>query len=251
MKKVGISAISLFLAVTTEAPVRESSRGKALSQETKENIMTRNLTIVAALFATTSMLALTAQAAEITTRNGVEVVESGMYHTTSDNNEATEADVLRSNSNGVRHMWNDDNNKGVNAPHPLFIDMQTYRTVAVAPRVEVPAAGNPYATTVLFDFDQSTVTEESKAQLNTLISRLHSEGLTRVNIQGHTDSSGSNAYNQTLSHERSTAVVNYMAQQGISAEIGSVTWEGENNQAVRTADGVRLHENRRVEVQAL
>lgn len=216
--------------------------------------MTRKLTLFAALFATTSMLALTAQAAENVqmTTAGVRVIENGMQHTTSDNNEATEADVLRSNSNGVRHMWNDDNNKGENAPHPLFIDMQTYRTVAVAaaPRVEVPA-GNPYATTVLFDFDQSTVTEGSKAQLNTLISRLHSEGLTRVNIQGHTDSSGSNAYNQTLSHERSIAVVDYMAQQGISAEIGAVTWEGENNQAVRTADGVRLHENRRVEVQAL
>ncbi|MEX1306315.1 MAG: OmpA family protein [Rhodovibrionaceae bacterium] len=220
--------------------------------------MIRKLTIAAALFATTSMLALTAQAAETAPRMttiGVEVVESGVYHTTSDNNEATEADVLRSNSNGVRHMWNDDNNKGENAPHPLFIDMQTYRTVAKqiaapAPRVEAPA-GNPYATTVLFDFDRSTLTGTGTAQLDTLISRLHSEGLTRVNVQGHTDSSGSNAYNQTLSHERATAVANYMIQKGIGAEVGTVTWDGETNQAVRTADGVRLHENRRVEVQAL
>ena len=67
-------------------------------------------------------------------------------------------------------------------------------------------------------------------------------------IEGHTDRAGSNAYNIDLSQRRAQSVAGYLQQQGIGSEIGTVDWEGETEPAVETADGVRLQENRRVEV---
>ena len=202
----------------------EIPRGAAVSLETKGNKMVTKLTVAAAFLAATPFLALSVQADGTNTTNGANVVQSGEYHTTSDKPGVTDFQLSgRSNYDGLRNMWSDPQKSGVNAPHPVFIDMPTYTTVAVQAPAAIPApSGNPYATTVLFDFDRSSLTTESMASLDTLIERLHSQGLTKVNVQGHTDSSGSNAYNQGLSQERATAVANYMTQKGIDEQLGSV-----------------------------
>ncbi|NBG96769.1 OmpA family protein [Pyruvatibacter mobilis] len=68
-----------------------------------------------------------------------------------------------------------------------------------------------------------------------------------VNVVGHTDTSGSVAYNQGLSQRRANAVANALASQGVT--VGNVGAVGESEPAVPTGDGVREPLNRRAVIE--
>jgi outer membrane protein OmpA-like peptidoglycan-associated protein len=68
----------------------------------------------------------------------------------------------------------------------------------------------------------------------------------RIAVTGHTDLSGSPAYNQALSERRAEAVLGELVWLGVPA---SVIGEGENDPLVPTAEGVREARNRRVEIE--
>jgi outer membrane protein OmpA-like peptidoglycan-associated protein len=63
-----------------------------------------------------------------------------------------------------------------------------------------------FSSAVLFGFDKSALTNDSKSSLNKLVTVLGSYPDTDIEIQGHTDSKGTSAYNQNLSVERAFAV---------------------------------------------
>jgi outer membrane protein OmpA-like peptidoglycan-associated protein len=73
-------------------------------------------------------------------------------------------------------------------------------------------------------------------------------GQTAVAIAGHTDTSGSAAYNMGLSIRRADAVKAYMAGKGIADSAMVTKGFGETNLLVQTADGVREPQNRRAEI---
>lgn len=218
--------------------------------------MTRQSTIAMAVFAATSVAALSAQADQ-TDRLKVtddRVTAASVEHTTSADPSVTDREIVKNRpmQESVPHRVSGQNIDDPNAPHPVFIDEKHYQvaetemTVAAAPE----AGGEPIATSVYFPFDKSHLTADAKARLNGFVEYLREEGLDRVAIEGHTDRAGSNAYNVGLSQERATTVASYLEQQGIRGEIGTVDWEGETEPAVETEDGVRLQENRRTEVVA-
>lgn len=71
---------------------------------------------------------------------------------------------------------------------------------------------------IFFDFDRADLKEESYLTLNYLLEILLANPLEVVEISGHTDSIGSEEYNQGLSERRAEAVVDYLVSKGIPEE---------------------------------
>ncbi len=104
-----------------------------------------------------------------------------------------------------------------------------------------------FSSAVLFGFDQSSLTSQSQGTLNQLITVLNKYPDTYVEVQGHTDSTGTVEYNQGLSVKRAANVADYLSANNIASV--RVTTRGFGSTAPKytneTADG-RM-QNRRVE----
>ncbi|MBS1951756.1 MAG: Outer membrane lipoprotein omp16 precursor [Cytophagales bacterium] len=70
---------------------------------------------------------------------------------------------------------------------------------------------------IYFDFDKTTLKEESFIELNKVVELLRQNPTVAIEIAGHTDGKGSEAYNLTLSQGRSQSVVDYLVSQGIES----------------------------------
>jgi outer membrane protein OmpA-like peptidoglycan-associated protein len=103
---------------------------------------------------------------------------------------------------------------------------------------------------VHFEFNKATLTSTDKEVLNTIATRLKQETSTaQLSVTGHTDSVGSDAYNQKLSEKRANAVVQYLIDSGVPrASFVSVSGAGESQPVAdnKTADGRAM--NRRTEI---
>ena len=97
-----------------------------------------------------------------------------------------------------------------------------------------------------FAFDSSALTDSDKAQLDGAVAELKRLNWTSGVIEGHTDSVGSDAYNQKLSERRAATVREYLIAQGIAESRMAPTGFGESQPVAdnKTAEG--RAENRRV-----
>ncbi len=71
---------------------------------------------------------------------------------------------------------------------------------------------------LFFDFDKDVVKKESEPSIQLLFMFLESHPKIKIEIAGHTDSKGNDAYNEDLSQRRSNTVRQLMIDQGIPAE---------------------------------
>jgi outer membrane protein OmpA-like peptidoglycan-associated protein len=71
---------------------------------------------------------------------------------------------------------------------------------------------------ILFSWDKATIEPQSYPLLDEVVQALRDNKSFRVRIEGHTDSSGTETHNQTLSEERARAVLDYLARHGIASE---------------------------------
>ncbi|ROM70225.1 hypothetical protein BK654_28230 [Pseudomonas brassicacearum] len=103
---------------------------------------------------------------------------------------------------------------------------------------------------VHFEFNKATLTPGDKEVLSTVATRLKQETSTaQLRVTGHTDSVGSDAYNQRLSEKRANSVVQYLVENGVPrASFVSVSGAGESQPVAdnKTADGRAM--NRRTEI---
>ncbi|UZE19238.1 OmpA family protein [Pseudomonas sp. B21-054] len=103
---------------------------------------------------------------------------------------------------------------------------------------------------VHFEFNKATLTPGDKEVLSTVATRLKQEASTaQLRVTGHTDSVGSDAYNQRLSEKRANSVVQYLVENGVPrASFVSVSGAGESQPVAdnKTADGRAM--NRRTEI---
>lgn len=99
---------------------------------------------------------------------------------------------------------------------------------------------------VTFAVGSAEITDAARARLDQLITELGEN--VRLVVEGHTDSSGDEGANQLLSDRRAQAVVDYLIDAGVPAELLTAIGYGEARPAVEndTADGRAA--NRRVEI---
>ena len=108
----------------------------------------------------------------------------------------------------------------------------------------------PILGTVFFDWDSVVVNESSAQTLAFIASNMGPCGWGGLNLTGHADLSGSDAYNEALSLRRAAAVAAALGSAGVSPGVIATTGKGESEPKVPTADGVREAQNRRVEITA-
>ncbi|PWV78901.1 OmpA family protein [Halomonas sp. A11-A] len=101
---------------------------------------------------------------------------------------------------------------------------------------------------VTFGFDSSELTMSARNALNDVASILTQYTDTRVNIAGHTDSTGNADYNQRLSERRAESVGNYLAQAGVSRNRLYMTGYGQTQPVASNATEEGRAQNRRVEI---
>ena len=108
-----------------------------------------------------------------------------------------------------------------------------------------------YAADAFFDFDKSVLKPEGKAKLDDLVSKIKGINLEVIIAVGHTDSVGSDAYNQKLSIRRSEAVKAYLVSKGIENNRVYTEGKGEKQPVAdnKTAEG--RAKNRRVEIEVV
>lgn len=101
---------------------------------------------------------------------------------------------------------------------------------------------------VFFDWDEFSLNPGANSILDAAAQEAKGRQLTTINLVGHTDTSGSRAYNQKLSMQRANAVRDALIQRGVDGSLLNVNYRGENELLVDTADGVREPANRRTEI---
>jgi OOP family OmpA-OmpF porin len=108
-----------------------------------------------------------------------------------------------------------------------------------------------FAADAFFDFDKATLKPEGKAKLDDLTDKVKGITLEVIIAVGHTDSVGSDAYNQKLSEKRAQAVKDYLTSKGTDASRVYVEGKGEKQPVAdnKSADG--RAKNRRVEIEVV
>ncbi len=121
--------------------------------------------------------------------------------------------------------------------------------------VEVEANGCPKVGETLmtlegvnFAFDSDELTAASKAKLDEAVATLNANSLVNVKVVGHTDSRGSESYNQSLSERRAAAVVDYLTSNGVSGSRLSSAGMGESQPVADNSTKEGRYQNRRVEL---
>ena len=99
-----------------------------------------------------------------------------------------------------------------------------------------------------FPFDKYILTPEAQAVVQQAADYAKSGATTSVVVVGHTDTSGSNAYNMRLSERRAKAVADALVGAGVAQTGLQVDWKGESDLAVATPDGVKEPLNRRATI---
>ena len=103
-----------------------------------------------------------------------------------------------------------------------------------------------------FRFDHADLSADAIAALDELIAKLKSDArVSRVSVVGHTDSVGSEAYNQKLSERRAASAKAHLVSRGIPAEQIDTRGEGELNPAFPNDSAENRQKNRRVDVEFL
>jgi OOP family OmpA-OmpF porin len=108
-----------------------------------------------------------------------------------------------------------------------------------------------YSADAFFDFDKAVLKPAGKASLDDLTSKLKDINLEVIIAVGHTDSIGTDAYNQKLSVRRAEAVKAYLQSKGVEANRIYTEGKGEKQPVAdnKTAEG--RAKNRRVEIEVV
>jgi len=100
---------------------------------------------------------------------------------------------------------------------------------------------------VLFAFDSAKLNAQAQEPLDKLASFLHAHTADRVQVNGYTDSTGSQAYNQRLSERRAQSVADAMTARGIDRSRMTIEGHGEADPVASNSTASGRQQNRRVE----
>ncbi|OEY71382.1 OmpA family protein [Salegentibacter salarius] len=101
---------------------------------------------------------------------------------------------------------------------------------------------------VYFDTEKYNINLKSQATLNKLADIFKEYPDSNILVEGHTDNTGSETYNLTLSKNRAQAVTNYLTSQGLSSGRFNTKWYGESQPKYDNSTAEGRAKNRRVEL---
>jgi len=131
------------------------------------------------------------------------------------------------------------------------MDKQAEEIKNTVPDAKVERVGEgivvEFSSNVLFAFDKSDLSADAKINLDKLVKVLNGYPDTNIELQGHTDSKGSEAYNQTLSEKRAASVSGYLSTQSITASRVTIKGFGETLPKYDNETEEGRAQNRRVE----
>jgi OOP family OmpA-OmpF porin len=119
------------------------------------------------------------------------------------------------------------------------------------PPPTVAASKVTFAADAFFDFDKSVLKPEGRAKLDDLVSKIRDVNLEVIIAVGHTDSVGTDAYNQRLSVRRAEAVKAYLVTKGIERNRVYTEGKGEKQPVADNRTAAGRAKNRRVEIEVV
>jgi OOP family OmpA-OmpF porin len=163
------------------------------------------------------------------------------------------------------HCWRDsywtpataapgcDGELKVAAPAPVVQPAPTPPPAPVAPVVKPAPVMQKvtYQADAFFDFDKAVLKPEAKAKLDDLAAKAKEINLEVVIAIGHTDSIGTDTYNQKLSERRAGAVKAYLVSQGVEPNRVYTEGKGEKNPVADNKSSSGRSQNRRVEIEVV
>jgi OOP family OmpA-OmpF porin len=141
------------------------------------------------------------------------------------------------------------------APAPAPAPAAAPAPIAAAPAAPAPAPAAAtkvtYAADTFFDFNKSVLKADGKAKLDDLAGKVKAINLEVIIAVGHTDSAGSDAYNQKLSVKRADAVKAYLITKGIEKNRVYTEGKGEKQPVADNKTDAGRSKNRRVEIEVV
>ena len=134
------------------------------------------------------------------------------------------------------------------------MDKQAKQIEEEIPGAEVERVGEGINVTfdeksgVYFATDKYNVNSESEATLNKLADIFKEYPQTNILVEGHTDNTGSDSYNLTLSKNRAQSVTGYLVENGIDRGRFTTKWYGESQPKHDNSTAEGRAKNRRVEL---
>lgn len=104
---------------------------------------------------------------------------------------------------------------------------------------------------ITFAFNRYDIQPQFQATLNEVAQTLNAYPSTMIDVLGHTDSVGSDAYNQTLSEQRAQSVANYLAARGVNRARIATRGYGETMPIADNMTEAGRSANRRVEIKVV
>lgn len=195
-------------------------------------VSTKELALLTAgfVFVTITMDATAENSGYVTDQRGIVVSES----------------VVRSGTGLCWHTsaWTPEQTNAVCDPMPKQAAYVAPKSAATTERVSMSADA-------LFDFDKSDIKPDGRVHMDEIIHRLNLRGaeLGVIVSTGHTDSTGSDAYNMKLSERRADAVKDYLVSQGVDSNRIRTEGMGERQPVGDNTTSAGRAENRHVVIE--
>ena len=139
------------------------------------------------------------------------------------------------------------------APAPAAAPAPAPKAAPAPAPAPAPAAATKvtYAADTFFDFNKSVLKADGKAKLDDLAGKVKAINLEVIIAVGHTDSVGTDAYNQKLSVKRADAVKAYLVSKGIEKNRVYTEGKGEKQPVADNKTDAGRSKNRRVEIEVV
>ncbi|MGB1507520.1 MAG: OmpA family protein [Crocinitomicaceae bacterium] len=125
--------------------------------------------------------------------------------------------------------------------------MRDYHNGLSAPMKRIEELKNFSFEPIYFDYDKFNIKEEYHSQLNEIKKIILSHSDLRILVIGHTDSDGSNAYNDVLSRKRAESIIKFFTTKGLRRDRIVIDFKGETDPADSNATAEGKSKNRRVD----
>jgi outer membrane protein OmpA-like peptidoglycan-associated protein len=155
-----------------------------------------------------------------------------------------------SNKDGTRNITQAGYAISVNrdsAPQPA-VKMSENEIKSIFAKALVAEPAPPAKYTLYFFWDSTKLKPDSRKTIKEIITEIGKRASSDIEVIGHTDRSGADEFNMTLSRKRAEKVRDFLVAANIASAAIRVAFHGEGNPLILTVDNVPEPRNRRVEV---